>query len=275
MKPLDVDLRRVEDLRKETFADIVIQEEEGHLGTVMRYPHQDRSFRYYDMEDEPYETTDWIVDKSRISEPDIKKREAAMTELQRIREDSDWIAARYKARSILEHWGYVETDNEFDSWFDELKDRLGGRIHSLEESYCVKKDLRTLYENDVPANSKLRKRAGELLGINEADILGHELTISSKLGRAWNRGQTEMVYQNATHVEYRKLASQLIGISPVDFLTDELHRDEELSRPQLQEIYRQATNQEDMVFAGRCLGYSMARILTHKKLSQVKGFLSQ
>lgn len=37
MKPLDVDLRRVEDLRKETFADIVIQEEEGHLGTVMRY----------------------------------------------------------------------------------------------------------------------------------------------------------------------------------------------------------------------------------------------
>ncbi|MEW6621171.1 MAG: hypothetical protein AB1422_17870 [bacterium] len=267
MEPLEIILKKIEDLERDLSAEIVVQEESGHWEwrTDLKGPKYDEDF---------YEGEVWIIDRPRITEPDTQRRETAKAELQKIRESSEWIAARYEARATLSGWGYVRIDDEVDLWFDELRKRLTKNT-TVGEGYNVEEDLRTLYENTTPANHKLRRKAGELLGIDEVDILGHELSVYLGSSNLFTREQINMIYKSAKDVEHRRLASRLLGINSGDFLAYELHRGEKLNEDQQREVYKFATNAQDRILAGNLLGYSKARIWLHEKLLWVKQCLSE
>ena len=78
MEPLEDVLRRIEDLRTELSAEIVVNEEEGHYA----YPLPLDRVTYADtdpFERQQYyeENKEWVVDKPRIAKPDTQKRESS------------------------------------------------------------------------------------------------------------------------------------------------------------------------------------------------------
>lgn len=269
-KPLGNEIAEIEQLRADLSAEIVIDKgEEGHEEYLYKHGEEVYEGGYYGggspwgsgpYDDESNNPRIWVDGKPDITQQDTQKREAARERLHRIRENSDWITARYKARSALDDRIPVKIDHEFDLWFGELKMRLKGRIASLGEAYSVQEDLLALYEDDVRVNRELRRRAGKLLGIKEADIFGHEIA----LGYDLERWQIEYVSHSAIQMQYRELASRVLGKGSADFLANKLHQSEESVRPKLQEVYRQATNQGEGAITNRYLSYSGAIVWIHE-----------
>ena len=100
MRPLKVALKRIEDLRRDLSAEIVLQEERGHYDDRKGYQtatydydrHHDESYySHWVTEDVPTGRmiSVWIVDQKRIAEPDNEKREKARNELRRIYDSSN------------------------------------------------------------------------------------------------------------------------------------------------------------------------------------------
>lgn len=99
MESLEVVLRRVNDLRSDLSAEIVVQEGEGHeehFQTPFPESTSDKGMRdFLDGYDE------WIVDKPKIAYPDVQKRELSRAKLQQIYAFSEWYSARYVAGQAL------------------------------------------------------------------------------------------------------------------------------------------------------------------------------
>jgi len=131
MEPLEVVLRKIEDLRIDLSAVIVIQEEEGHSGTVQK---KRARITYADVDpwDVEYEEG-WIIDKPAVKEPDMKKRQVARQALQKVYDSSNWYSACYSAGIALEfpdgkyYRGRSKVDSEVESWFNELNNQIGSQ----------------------------------------------------------------------------------------------------------------------------------------------------
>jgi len=91
-------LKKIDKLGEDLSAEIVYQEEEGHMEKEEYYPPGHSRYGSCDS----YEVRDvWAVTQERIAEPDLKKRRAAEKELTEIFEGSPWYSARYLAGQHL------------------------------------------------------------------------------------------------------------------------------------------------------------------------------
>lgn len=93
MEPLEVVLRKIEELRRDLYAEIVVQEFEGHeeetSGSTRGTP---GCHSYTDVDPESWSQpgeSKWVVDKERIVEPDTEKQKIARAELESIVNSSD------------------------------------------------------------------------------------------------------------------------------------------------------------------------------------------
>jgi len=257
-------MQRIELLGVDLSMEKVIQEADGHYETI------EDCTRYH--EQETVEAEVWVEDQPRITEPDIERGEAARAELKKIFESSEWSCARYAAGCLLGIGN--ELEQQAGSCLNELENRLSAATNP-EERYNVEEDLGGFYETraakfwhdsyDIQARaSGVRRRAGKLLGIDEADILGHELLIDKRLGQTFEEGQVQRVYDSAQVPKYRELASELLGIKKGDYLARELHLGEKLEPAKLKQVYDSATNSQDRRLAAELLGYSRVRFLAHE-----------
>ena len=122
MEPLEVVLRKVEDLRSDLSAEIVHQEEEGHYEAVDPRYGYNQEFARRGLKKER-----WVLDKARIAEPDTKKREVAKVELQKVYDSSEWYSARYTAGVALKV-NTEELDEQIRSWLRDLERKLEAEV---------------------------------------------------------------------------------------------------------------------------------------------------
>lgn len=183
MESLEIELRKIEDLRRDLSAEIVHQAEEGHYEEYMGYGKKG----YYGQSD-PSPQRDWIVDKNRVAEPDTRKRRAARKALQQTYQSSEWYSARYAAGIALEfpdgkyYRGSSKVDSEAQSWLDELNTRF-------EESETRSEAVRDLiYLHRIPHSSGfpirlleqlLRNAYKESTDKTEVREIGKELNYSN------------------------------------------------------------------------------------------------
>ena len=115
MESLDDVLLRIRILEKDLYAVIVLQETEWHWQAA-DLPHQFPG-------DNDSITTFPVTDKPRITEPDIKKREDARAQLQRVYDSSEWYSGRYEAGKGLDIDEKVLEDKSM-GWIEELRNRM-------------------------------------------------------------------------------------------------------------------------------------------------------
>lgn len=97
-------IAQVQILKSGLSAEKEIDEEAGHYETTTRYPHEGRHFRYYDMQDDPYEVEEWVSDGytgKKIQVPDTARRQHAKNELKKIFDSSKVHYARVEAGKAL------------------------------------------------------------------------------------------------------------------------------------------------------------------------------
>jgi hypothetical protein len=181
MESPEAELKRIEDLREDLSAIIVIKEEKGHSG--MRAKRRDR-ITYADVDpwEEPEYEEGWIVDEPAITEPDYPKRQTAEQALQQIYSTSEWYSARYSAGIALEfpdgryYRGKSKVDSEVELWFVELNNKLGSQ--ELETRSKAIKDLiyfnRISHTNDFPCYS-LRKLLTKAYKTNSDKSMNKEI----------------------------------------------------------------------------------------------------
>ncbi len=166
MNVLKAAIRKVEQLRRDLSAEIVIQEEDGHFEDIDATPRNPDWGGYAncaDMSYEPIYEKRWIVDKPAVKEPDTEKREAAKVELQQIYVLSKWFSVRYRTGKALDI-SDAELNDNMISWTKILGvDR---------DKPKARKDLRYMYKR-LP-NQDHRRMAGEALGYSNCRIRLHE-----------------------------------------------------------------------------------------------------
>ena len=96
---LEYELRNIEDLGRDLSAENVVQDEESHLETGLGVDYNTGWGDVYSRDWTEYSRK--LVDKPRIMEPDIQKRELARQQLQNIHDSSKWYKARIKAGEAL------------------------------------------------------------------------------------------------------------------------------------------------------------------------------
>lgn len=151
MEVLEQILRKIDELRRDLSAEILIQEEEGHEEPISDHNagwDADSRWIYSD-------ETQWVVDKPEIREPDKQKREAARTKLQQIYDSSEWYSARYKAGKALDT-PTEKLNEQPDLWLKELEKEL---------------DAEKLVHFDGPSSRNYR----EAVGGTSADWRGVDL----------------------------------------------------------------------------------------------------
>ena len=124
MEPLEVVLRRTEDLRRDLSAEKVIQEEIWEEGEEIL---GDSSWNY-GMPTGKYEKS--VRTQPEIKEQDTQKRESAKQELQRVYDSSEWYSARYFARRAL---GDLKLENLPNLWLSELEKRVNATKTLMKE----------------------------------------------------------------------------------------------------------------------------------------------
>lgn len=127
MGPLEDVLRKVEDLRRDLSAEIVVKEEEGHFeDREDRGGPGDEGRNLYSSDLIPV----WIVDHPKIAHPDIKKREAAKLQLQQIYDSSEWYSVKYIISHSVGNYrhGMFVTELPFptnlDIWTQDMRQRM-------------------------------------------------------------------------------------------------------------------------------------------------------
>lgn len=93
MEPLEDILKKIEILKRDLSAEIVTQEDVPKT---------------------------LVIDKPRIAEPDIQKREVARSKLQKIYDSSKWYTARFTAGMALGIQSDEELNKQGDIWINEL-----------------------------------------------------------------------------------------------------------------------------------------------------------
>jgi len=120
MEDLETSLRKVEDLRRDLSAEIVVQDEESHIEqkaiydvTGSRDGAHAANVEYIDEN---------IIDKPRITKPDTQKREAARQALQQLYGYSEWYSARYSAGKELGQT--LQIKEKVNLWLADLVKRV-------------------------------------------------------------------------------------------------------------------------------------------------------
>src|SRR3989344_111649 len=296
MEPLEDVLRRIEDLRTELSAEIVVNEEEGHYA----YPLPLDRVTYADtdpFERQQYyeENKEWVVDKPRIAKPDTQKRESSNTQLQQIYDSSEWYSARYVA-------GIALGKNQ-----DELTRIIEDNVERLVETARKTERIPVTEHHAVPG----WKAGGSYaqLGSPPDDIFEFVGWTKGHIDDCW--GQDGQYQENKTELEVpteeairvskdlrnlyhnsrlkrslRRVISDCIDvyissqnsagmtiissvslhtkISEEDILRDELSMGICLDKSELQQVYKRGSNTEHRVLAGKALGYSRLRVWLHK-----------
>ncbi len=255
-------LERIEYLRRDLRAEIVVQKGESH--------HEEQYFpggpsRKVD----EYIEAEWkmveVIDKPRITQPDTEKREAARQELQGIYDTTDLCSVRYVAGSALgidRHTLADQARRELSSAPREDAERLYNVLYT---AICHYDDLgpprelehvdysptRSLRVVSARAREKdhdsLRIDAGRALGYPEGLILGDSQVLSrdaEELGKIYREGRNEKVRERA-----REKLRDIICYERPGLLPAWLYH--EHKRPGDVERFRQA---------GEELGYSSFRM---------------
>ena len=231
MVTLEEELARVEDLRKDLSAEIVIQKEEGHYEN--RNPSGTCSHKHYGGGDsvgywftcEECDGDVRTVDKPKIAEPDTKKRELARQILQQIYDSSDWFSAKYISGEILEDKTLNEKCN---SWLNELERTLNAT--KLEVQY---KRLEANWRN---VTSDTYEPVYENVPVGEIEVPDYEKRIVATK-------------------DITKLYK---------FALRKLYRDSDHIRKLLKRVYRTNKVKDVRLETGRTLGYSGIRVRIHE-----------
>jgi len=124
MEPLEVVLRRTEDLKRNLTAEVVIQEEKSHTELV------EKASLAGNIWDE-WTENETIIDQPRIVKPDTPKREIARTQLQQIYDSSEWYSARYTAGSLIGE----DVARNVKNWCVDFEKRLGATKIEEDKNY--------------------------------------------------------------------------------------------------------------------------------------------
>ena len=126
MDDLETTLKKVEDLRRDLSAEIVVEEAVTHLGYLHEVPKGLRGDegRHLSLEEiQYYQEQGEIVDRSAVMGPDMQKREAAKIQLQQVYNSSEWYSARFEARGAL-NINNKPLEDELKEWIQQLSDDL-------------------------------------------------------------------------------------------------------------------------------------------------------
>lgn len=135
MESLEIALEKIEELRRDLSAVIVVKAEEGHYESSSgacihkHYGGGDSYGYWFSCE---CEADRWIVDKPRILKPDTEKREARKSQLQQIYDLSERYSARYVAGRNLGK-SNAKLDSQIDSWIVGLNERINATITVMKD----------------------------------------------------------------------------------------------------------------------------------------------
>jgi hypothetical protein len=166
MENLEGILKRIEGLKKDLFAEVVIQEaieghyeddaEEAGLGSGAA------SDAHYYSHSKGW--LHWVEGKPRIAEPNTKKRETARKELQNIYESSEWYSVKYAAGKALD----INVDERLELWIENLRKQL----HAEE---VVVEGESNVYHKGSSSGGDAREAVWD-----EPDIIGPDLKTREK-----------------------------------------------------------------------------------------------
>jgi len=216
MEALETVLRKIEDLKKDLYAEIVIQKEEGH-----REPYWSRPTGSYHRDGDPGEpdTERWVVDKPKIANPDKQKREAARTELQKIYDSSEWYSARYAAgkglglntnqlSSQVERW-VVALDRQRYLTIVTQEERSHFESHDVTEIVCDGYSTGSRYETRVESECIIDQPKIEKPDIETRKNADSDLTALLKM---LNYSTKRELYEHPDPY-VRKIAATALGYS--------------------------------------------------------------
>ena len=121
MEPLEVILKKIEDLREELSREIK-REVEGHWEEQSVGPSLDSRWTWGSTPIDTGETERVYVPQQTVTEPDTGKRKAARQELQQIYGSSEWYSARYVAAKTLNK--HYEPCEDMVNWLKQLRSQL-------------------------------------------------------------------------------------------------------------------------------------------------------
>lgn len=171
MGSLEEELERIDRLKNDLRAEIVVQDEKVHSESIhpctCKYYGGGDSYGYWG----PCicGSEELIVDQPRIVKPDNERRERASNKLERIYNSSQSFKVRYIADLALNK-SYSESnlESEFDKVLMNYKSGL------LDLRGAAESDLRTMYE--IAKSKEFRRKVGQtLLGMSDILILANEV----------------------------------------------------------------------------------------------------
>jgi len=208
MEKLEDVLMQVERLRgnEGLCAEIVLQEEEGHWSGPQLGEEVYAKGGYY-AGSSPWgslpgeKAPSWIVDKPRITEPNIKKREVAREQLKNASKSSENYIKKYLAIEILSNPRHLSSMLEevieklkkdlnagsyeertgvgtIQSSYNQYGPPLEDFIPNIEIQNKAREELINLYHNF--SDAKIKKLAGKALGYSQLRILIHQFLSRKK-----------------------------------------------------------------------------------------------
>ena len=156
MDSLEIILGKVECLKRDLSAEIVVQAEEGHWEETGGY-HEIEHLDWIEVFDSP-KSSSYVVDQPRITEPDTEKRELAKMGLQQIYDFSGWCSARYVAGKAIK-----SQIGDLGTWVGILSSELsfGNETHEKNIINKAREDLNCLYE--IVEDRLIREYIGDIL----------------------------------------------------------------------------------------------------------------
>ncbi|MEI7719041.1 MAG: hypothetical protein WCI72_04180 [archaeon] len=178
-------LQKVEFLRKDLFAEIIVKEEVEEVGY---WTESGRNHSQVQGEDV------WVITRygePQITKPNTEKRELAKTQLQQIYDGGEWYSSRYRAgealkipkeefdKKIVEWIGYLKKDLHAEREIDAPLERhcsynevglpTTGSIPDIEVRSRAQEDLNYLYKKT--SDRAIGTLAGKALGYSKLRIL--------------------------------------------------------------------------------------------------------
>jgi len=163
MDSLEIILGKVECLKRDLSAEIVVQAEEGHWEETGGY-HEIEHLDWIEVFDSP-KSSSYVVDQPRITEPDTEKRELAKMGLQQIYDFSNWYSAKYAAGKAIELPQKVDSD--LAEWVNTLSSELtliftpNPTEENIIKANKAREDLNCLYE--IVEDRLIREYIGDIL----------------------------------------------------------------------------------------------------------------
>jgi len=214
MDNVQLELKRIDELQTDLSAKITVSPAETEIvprwtrnPTYPKLSKEERDARVDVPDDFFVETSECIVIKPKVTEPDIDKRGNAQACLQHICESSEWYSGRYKAALAL-HVDEETLTQKINTWLAALEERL----KNPQENDSASQDAYAFY--GIATTKELRRHIGGILGLPEEQILANEMQRRTPL----TRNELRTIYKSNTLSDSKVIvrAGELLGYEFVE-----------------------------------------------------------